>query len=263
VRQFVREFNKQRRIIWALLLREISTRYGRDNIGFFWVVAEPFIFASGVSLVWSMIRPPIEHGLHLVPFLLTGYLPLILVRQIVNYSINGVRANQSLLYHRQITPLQLVLGRVAMEFIGVSLAAVIVLFFASLMGIMPPLKDFLDVGIILEGWFLVAWLGMSMALVMGALTAIFEFVERFANIVTYIMIPLSGCFFMVAWMPPTVRDKVEAMPFVHGYELIRRGFYGGDVTTYYNIPYAVACYAGMTLLGLFLFRYTRNRIEVE
>ena len=31
----------QRRVVWALTLREILTRYGRHNIGFLWLFAEP------------------------------------------------------------------------------------------------------------------------------------------------------------------------------------------------------------------------------
>ena len=254
---------KQRRIIWALLMREVSTRYGHSDIGFLWLVAEPLIFVVGVSTVWSQIRPSLEHGMLLIPFLLSGYLPLVMVRQVVNYSTSAIRANQGLLYHRQITPLQLLLVRTFMELIGTTLAAVVVIFFMSLLGLLPPLKDFLDVGLILGGWFLLFWLGLAIALVMGALSAIYEFVERFANIFTYIMIPVSGVFFMAAWMPPLIRDKIMLLPFIHGYELIRRGIYGHGVPTYYNIPLAVAWNTGLTFAGLLLLRWARPRLDIE
>ncbi|MFN5779339.1 MAG: capsule polysaccharide export ABC transporter permease, partial [Novosphingobium sp.] len=34
----------QRRVIGALLLREMLTRYGRNNIGFLWLFVEPMLF---------------------------------------------------------------------------------------------------------------------------------------------------------------------------------------------------------------------------
>ena len=138
-------------------MREMSTRYGRNNIGFLWVIVEPLIFAGGVSVIWSMIRPPYEHGMKLVPFLLTGYMPLIMIRQTVGYTVGGVRANQSLLYHRQITPLHVFIGRALMETLGVSFAACVVFFILYLAGIMDPPKDFLDLTYVYGGWLLVAW----------------------------------------------------------------------------------------------------------
>jgi capsular polysaccharide transport system permease protein len=263
VRRFAGEISKHGRILWALLLREFATRYGRDNIGFLWVIAEPLIFAGGIGTVWSIIRPPYEHGLKLVPFLMTGYMPLIMVRQVANYSVNAVRSNQALLYHRQITPLHMFAARIGLEFIGVSLAACLTFFALYLTGTMRPPRDFLDVRLIFGGWFLLGWLAASIALVMGALSAIFEFVERFTQIITYVMIPLSGCFFMAAWMPPKIRDIMMMLPFIHGWELMRSGFFGRFVTTYYNLQIAVAWCAGLTLLGLFLLQYVRESIEVE
>src|ERR1022692_2232285 len=90
------------RIIWALLLRELTTRYGRDNIGFLWVIVEPMIFATGVAILWSIIKPPYEHGLKIIPFIITGYMPLILIRQTISFSVTAIRVNSELLYHRMI-----------------------------------------------------------------------------------------------------------------------------------------------------------------
>ena len=43
----------ERRVIWALLLRETMTRYGRHNIGFFWIFFEPMLFTLGVTALWT------------------------------------------------------------------------------------------------------------------------------------------------------------------------------------------------------------------
>ena len=189
------EIDKHRRIIWALLMRELSTRYGRDDLGFLWVLAEPLIFASAVAALWSAIRPPFEYGIRVVPFTLTGYMGLILVRQTAGYVVNAVKVNQALLYHRHITPLHLFLSRCAIEFIGVTFAYLVIASALSLAGIMPLPKDLLS---LIGGWVLLAWLSLGLALIMGALAEIFEFVERFVQVLTYIMIPLSGAFFMAA-----------------------------------------------------------------
>ena len=41
----------QGRVLGALVMREIITRYGRHNIGFMWVFVEPMMFTAGVMAV--------------------------------------------------------------------------------------------------------------------------------------------------------------------------------------------------------------------
>ena len=40
---FLQSLHIQRRVISALLKREIITRYGRNNIGFMWLFVEPLV----------------------------------------------------------------------------------------------------------------------------------------------------------------------------------------------------------------------------
>jgi capsular polysaccharide transport system permease protein len=248
------------RIISALLLRELSTRYGRDNIGFLWVIAEPLIFCTAVAALWSVIRPPFESGIRVIPFTVTGYMPLILVRQTVGFTVHAVRVNEPLLYHRQITPLHLFLARFGIEFLGISLAYVVIVCIFTFLGFMTfPV----DLSMVVEGWLLLAWLSFGLCLIMGALGTIFEFVERFVQVITYILIPLSGAFYMVSSLPPIARHYVMYIPFIHCFEWMRGGYFGEFVKVYHNIPYAIAWAAGLTLFGLVVLGFVRNRYEVQ
>jgi capsular polysaccharide transport system permease protein len=252
--------DKHRRILWALLIRELTTRYGRENLGFLWIIAEPLIFASSVSVLWSHIRTPFENGIPIVPFIVTGYLPMILVRQTVNYSVSAAKVNSSLLYHRQITPLHLFLARIIIEFIGVSAAFVIIVAILNFLGLMGIPEDF---GMLLGGWLILAWLVLGMALIMGALGEIFDFIEKIVQIVTYIYIPLSGAFIMAATVAPTFRKTLLFLPFIHCHEMIRAAYFGEFIPTYYNPTYAMIWAAGFTLLGLLLMQLVRSHIEVN
>jgi capsular polysaccharide transport system permease protein len=259
-RRLVDAVDTHRRIIWALLMRELATRYGRDNIGFLWVIAEPLIFAGGVAIMWSVIRPAYDHGIRVVPFVVTGYMPMILVRQTVGFSVGVVRVNQALLYHRQITPLHLFIARFATEALGVSLAFVVIVLGLNLFGQMPLPENLL---LVYSGWFLLAWLALGMSLIAGALGQLVEFVERVVQLVTYVLIPISGAFYMAAWLPSKLRQGVLALPFIHCFEMVRRGFFGEFVPAYYSPWYPAAWAAGLTLGGLLLVQFVRARVEVE
>src|SRR5215510_5657944 len=91
----------QARNIHALMLRDVATRYGRDNIGFVWVVLEPMILTVGVMIVWSAIAVGgHKEGVTLVEFVLTGYIPLTLWRHLTNSMVLIFRRSVPLLYHR-------------------------------------------------------------------------------------------------------------------------------------------------------------------
>src|SRR5438874_13216415 len=92
----------QKRVWAAIFMREIQTRWGRRNLGFGWIFAEPLLFAFPVIGMWSLIRSPFEHGVPMVALVWSGYLPILLFRHICGRAIYVVRSNAALLYHRSI-----------------------------------------------------------------------------------------------------------------------------------------------------------------
>lgn len=248
------------RIIWALLLRELGTRYGRANLGFLWTVAEPLLFCAGVVLLWAVVKPPYEHGVKIVPFVVTGYMPIIMVRHMINQALTCVKSNGSLLYHRQITLLHLFAARLILEFFSVTMAFVVV---TLVLLMIDPSSAPRDLLLVYGGWCLLAWLSLGLAIVLGALAEMMEAVERIVGLFTYILVPLSGTFYMVAWLPEAFRKAVLYLPFIHPVEMIRGGFFGPGVPTFYNPAYAAAWAAGLTFLGLVLLRLVRERVEID
>src|SRR5258708_25019048 len=102
VRELLRGWSIQRRSIRALVLREMMMRYGRDNIGFTWVILEPMILTAGVMVIWSIMWGEEKEGSLLVEVVLTGYMPLTLWRHMTGAPVLIFRRSSSLLYHRSI-----------------------------------------------------------------------------------------------------------------------------------------------------------------
>src|SRR5690349_5943618 len=94
---FWRSLNVQRRVIAALMLRELVTRFGRHNLGALWLVAEPMIFTLGVAGVWEAAG--LKHGaIPLVAFAITGYSSVLMWRNTVSHCNGAVRHNLNLLF---------------------------------------------------------------------------------------------------------------------------------------------------------------------
>src|SRR5271156_3351563 len=94
----------QANVVGALIMRELHTRYGRENIGYLWMVLEPMTLALAVSSL-HVLQKGSQFGSDIqpVPFTICGYCVFIIFRQIVSRSEGLLEANAPLLYHRMVT----------------------------------------------------------------------------------------------------------------------------------------------------------------
>ena len=72
------------RVLHALILREMVTRYGISRLGYVWAVLEPVGFITLLSLLFSQIAhaPPIGKSFPL--FYATGYIAFHWFQQTIN-----------------------------------------------------------------------------------------------------------------------------------------------------------------------------------
>src|ERR1700691_279875 len=99
---FLQSLRIQRRVIHALLMREIITRFGRENLGVLWLVAEPMLFTLGVTTLWT--GAGLHHGapIPIVAFAVTGYSSVLMWRNSASRACSAVLQNRQLLYHRNV-----------------------------------------------------------------------------------------------------------------------------------------------------------------
>jgi hypothetical protein len=134
-----------RRVIGALLLRELLTRYGRNNIGFLWLFVEPMLFVAIVSLVWVATRRIHGSSIPIVAFSLTGYTSLLLWRGMPSRCIGALKSNRSLLYHRQVTIMDVYFARVLLECMAVTTSLVALGIIFCTLEFVPPPEDYMKV----------------------------------------------------------------------------------------------------------------------
>ncbi|OGN47600.1 MAG: ABC transporter [Caulobacterales bacterium RIFCSPHIGHO2_12_FULL_68_13] len=242
------------------MMREMITRFGREGFGFLWLVGEPLLFCGGVLIMWSIIKPEYEHGVRLGPFVMTGYMSVLLLRHQISYCLMALQANVGLLHHRQVAPLHLYISRNVLEFVGTTAAFVIVYAALYVLGQVKLPADWL---LLYGGWLTTAWLGMGMSLLFAGLALRFEIMERLVPVLMYIMVPISGAFFMVGWLPAHYRDAYLLIPFPHGIEMLRAGVFGEFVPTYFSVVYPLVWGAVLNVFGMALIAASQDRIDVE
>lgn len=250
----------QCRVIHALFLREVLTRYGRHNIGFLWLFVEPMIFTLGVVTLWTLASGEHMSRLPIVAFAVTGYSSVLLWRNMPGRCTGAIEPNLSLMYHRNVKIIDIFISRILLEFMGTTLSFIILLLALNAIGWMSPPEDILK---IIVGWFMLAWFGASLAILVGTLSARSEIIEKIWHPTTYLIFPLSGAAFMVDWLPPTAQKFVLYLPMVHGVEILREGYFGSTINAHYDIGYMAMVCLVLTLFGLSQERVVSRQVMPE
>jgi ABC-2 type transport system permease protein/capsular polysaccharide transport system permease protein len=241
----------QRRVIGALLIREMLTRYGRNNIGFLWLFVEPFLFTLIVVMIRAGTRSVYEGNIPMIAFAVTGWPSLMLWRNMPNRLLGALKSNRSLLHHRQVTVLDIYFSRILLEQMAtsVSLAMVAIILFA--IGWLTPPEDVLQV---IAGWLLLGWFGAGLALTIGSLSERWEVIGHFWRPTMYLLMPISGIAFVIDALPPSWQSIAIWVPMLNALEFMRDGWFGSTFHAHYDVGYVAAFNLCLLLVGLSLAR---------
>jgi capsular polysaccharide transport system permease protein len=242
-------FGIQARVIHALILREIITRYGRHNLGFAWLLAEPIMFTLGVVGLWTLTHSAHGFRVNIAPFIVTGYSCILLWRNCSFRGISAIEPNRSLLHHQPVKVIDVFLARTLLEVAGVSASFLTLLIIMTFLGWIDfPHNPLL----MLCGWLLMAWLSICLGIILGCLAARTDIVDRLWHPFSYFLLPVSGIFFMVDWLPIVAQQIVLWVPLIHPVEMIRAGYWGNAVVTHFSMTYILFSNLVMTLIALAL-----------
>jgi ABC-type polysaccharide/polyol phosphate export permease len=255
-----RSFRIQLRVIFALLMREVLTRFGRHNIGFIWLFAEPMIFTLGVAAIWTAFQSAHGSSLPIIAFAVTGYSSVLLWRNMPQRCVNAVEPNLSLMYHRNVKVFDVYVARLLLEAIGATISFIVLSMVFMAFGAMRPPEDLLTVA---AAWFSLAAFGAALAIAVGAASEASDFIERIFGPLTYFAFPFSGAAFLVDAFPKPVQDSLLLIPMVHAAEMLRDGWFGSAVRSHYDITYLWTCTLLLLLGGLAQLRVVSRKVTPQ
>jgi capsular polysaccharide transport system permease protein len=255
--QVLHGFRLQGRVVYALLLRELTTRFGRDQIGFLWVFFEPMMLALAIGAMKHLLDRGGHGGVPPFIFGVIGYAPYFAFRGMVNQASGALTSNMTLLYHRQIKLFDIMLARGLLQSAVATLVLVVVIAGTAWLVEMTPHS----IPHLVGGLVLILLYSHGLAMLVAAGTAAFELSDRLVHPLTYLALPFSGALTPMHVLPPSWREVLLWNPQPHYHEMMRDGMFGDLLPAYYDVPYAVGWVIVLNLLGMFALRAARPKLE--
>jgi capsular polysaccharide transport system permease protein len=250
------------RTVLALMLREMSTTYGRTPGGYLWAVLQPIGGIAMLTLVLAYgirLRSP-GLGTNFPLFFATGILPFMMYNLIQNKVARAIPNSRALLFYPGVTFIDAILARTALH--GIKQMMV---FYIVLWGILSVF----DTGAILDFPPILAALVMALALGFGigclnaVLMPLFPVWASVWGIATTPLFLLSGVLFTYESLPPMGKAVLWYNPLIHIIGMTRTGVYPTYTGSYISPAYVMAVSMVCAAAGLMLLRRHYRRILTE
>lgn len=251
-------FKVQLNVIGALLMRELHTRFGRENIGYIWLILEPLILASVVTLLHTRTSTHFSSDIQPVPFALVGYCNFIVFRSIFTRADGALESSQVLLYHQRISIFDILFARSVLDAAGANLAFFLLMGLAYSAGFAElPERPLM----LLLGMLCMFLLSFGLALLVCTFTYENTSLGRLIHPLSYLLLPIGGTFFPMEIIPMPFRYYLSFVPLTHIFELLRYGQFRSATNEFID-PLYLGGWIGLSLLfGLLAVSHLRSKLH--
>ena len=247
------------RVVTALILREMSTRYGRTPGGYVWALVEPLAAIGVLSIGFSLVLRSPSLGNSFLLFFASGYMTFQFYLTLSNVVGRAIWFSKPLLRYPAVTWLDAVVARAALNFLTSFLVALILMIGVIVaIGYRAPI----DPAKVIEAFALAAFLGVGVGLVNCVLMGLYPIWEVIWSVLTRPLFLASAIFYIYEDLPGLAQDILYFNPLVHLTGLARSGIYPGYHPEYVQVWFPLLLSLFLTMLGLILLRrYYREILQ--
>ncbi|WP_208179558.1 ABC transporter permease [Sinorhizobium medicae] len=238
------------RVTAALIVREMSTRFGSKPGGYLWAIFDPVAHVAMMTVIFQAIARTPALGLSFPLFFASGYLPFAFYQRMSSFMAGTVKANKALFSYPIVSPLDAIVSRFILQLMTDTLVSILILvMILELSGVAQPM----DIAGMIEAAGAAALLGLGMGTINIVMFARFPLYEQIFGIINRPLFMISGVFFLPDSLPHPFRDFILYNPLVHIIMWFRASIYP-EYRAYgldkgYVIEFALVCFvAGLALL---------------
>ncbi len=247
------------RTIFALMLREMATTYGRSPGGYLWAILEPTAGILLLTLIFSAAfrAPPL--GVNFPIFYASGLVPFMLYIGVSNKMATALLFSKPLLTYPTVTFIDALTARFLVNVLTHIMVAYVIYSFILLV---YETRTIIDLPRILLAFAMAAVLSGGIGIMNCFLFSRFPVWQQIWTIINKPLFLISCIFFIYESIPQPYRDYLWYNPVVHIIGVSRSGFYSNYRAEYASPLYVMGLGLGLTLLGLVLLkRHYRDLIE--
>jgi len=248
------------RTIFAMMVREMITTFGRSPGGYIWAIVEPVAAIGLLSVVFSLAFRAPSLGTTFVLFYASAYLPFMLFMDVTGKVASAIRFSRPLMTYPVITFVDVIIARFLLNVVTHLVVMVIVI--AGVFAFYELPLDF-DLVHIANAIGMASVLALGVGTVNCYLSTAFPVYERFWQVATRPLIIVSGLFFVFESVPTAFRDYLWWNPLYHITGEMRSGLYATYDATYVSPSFVYLIGFSTLALGLLILDRTyRDLINI-
>ena len=243
--------------LWALILREMETRFGRRALGYAWALLEPGVYVVLMLSLFYIMDRQVRTEMPMPLFILTGICPWLIFMRIDNYLRVSIQTNIPVLYHPILTPLHIYLSRFILEGCTAIVFAMLAL---AIYGILWDVPQVIPVRpeLVVAGTCLSLLMGLGVGTCLAPIAVRFPGVSYCMAFVIRSMFVTAGIYFLPDYAPPQLKPVILWNPMTHAVGLFRSGFVR-EYPAHGLMPWYTVLVAMVLILGgLVMERFVRK-----
>ena len=247
----------QGRILRALMLRDIKTRFFGNEFGMLLAIGWPLTHILVLILLNSALGRAVPYGESAALWFATGTIPFLAFQYMARFIMVGIVANRPVLNIPIVKVTDILFARAIVEVLSAGLVVIVVIVIFWAQGI-----DFMPVDIVQASLALLAMmlLGLGVGVVNAIIAAAFPFWVTGFALLTILCWLSSGVLFVPDALPEAAQAYLAYLPWLQGVEWMRSAYYEGYGGAIIAKTYLVSCGVGSVFLGLALERLVRGRL---
>lgn len=250
------QFKTFLRVLYALIMREGITRFGRNQLGYLWAFIEPAAYVLIFVFGRAALRDRIPFGDSIVLFVLTGLMTFRIASSIANRAKSAISGNEALLAYPLVKTLDLVIARILLE-----AATMVTLFLIFLAGVavFGGVRIQMNLESFVQALGATVLLGTGLGVFNAVIGRLLPLWERLWGLISMPLFITAGIFFLPGSLPPEIMRVLWWNPFLHCVEWMRDAVYL-DYDPMLSRPYLLGVSLTALFIGLFANRYFQQRI---
>ena len=247
------------RTVAALVLREMSTTYGRSPGGYLWAVLEPVASIALLTFVFSLAfhLPPL--GSNFPMFYATGFMPFILFNDVSNKLSQSITYSKHLLNFPRVTFIDVIVARMILSVLTKLLVSYLI--FLGILSLYDTGTQ-LDLPHVMLSFVMAIAFGIGVGTLNCFLMSMYPIWRQAWSILTTPLMLISGVIVLIDSLPDQYSYYLTFNPLVHITAEMRVGFYYSYAAPFVSPIYVFGVSLALTAVGLlFLRRYYRDILE--